>query len=1301
MVLSAWVVAIAALATVGLHIEDRLAPVSLAVDGTPSARAQELLEQRFGESVQVAVLLKGPEAEVDRQGPRLVRALRRAGDVQVLSPWEGTDELGTLRPRPDAALVVASFGRPKAEAATKVIPAARRIVRTTVSPPVRSHISGIAVIAEAIERASLDATHRAERIALPVLLVVLLLVFRSPIAALVPLMIGAATVLAGRGLLTLAALVTPINSLGVAIASMMGLALGVDYALLMVSRVRQERAAGADMASAVETAAGAAGRTILFAGGTLVLAMLTATVVASGSLLSSVAIGVVISGVLSVVLALSLMPALLGAMGESIERWQLPSLGRRARGAGVLGALIARPAVAVPLILVAMLAIAAPSTALSLGPPDVRQLPESDPTRQSFEAIEQAVSPGWTAPYVVVASARDGVIGEPRRLRAMARWQDRIARSRDVAAVIGPASLRRGERALRRAKDEYAAAPERLADARRGLDDLRAGLAEARAGVAQLRAGLVAGADGANRLGAGARRAQAGAAKLRRGLERASAGSRQLARGLDRGVAGADRLVRGNRRVAEGAEELARGIAELDAGLRTALAPVALIADQLRSWSGWLRSLREPTELAAAELELALDELDRMAAAGDQPLLPELRRAIEQAYAAITGALPPGATLPDLPPPISVGPGVPDSLPTDSVRGIAPILLAMQDELASTADRLAEVPDGLDRLTDGLDRLTAGASRLTRGARRTERGAIRLRAGLRRLSRGAHRLDRGIGDLHGGAARLERGLGDLAGGADALAGGLRSGHARGAKLERGLADGAGPLAEYAMVLRGYERGYRMLDSRAPGAIDSGYLILTALDGTVPAMRDQLSQIVNLDGGGQAARILVVPRAGPNTPSTDRLGRRLQEELPALELASNTEVEVGEGAQSLSDYAAATRSRLPWLMLALAIVATLTLVLVVRSLVLPPVAVALTLLTIGAALGGLELLFRLGILDGPRYLDAISAAGILAIMFVLAIDYLVFLLTRMREGWLATGDHEHAIRYGLRNTAGVITGAAAIMAAVFLAFASADVASLKQFGAGLTIAVLLDATVVRLVLLPAIMRGLGPRAWWMPRWLDERLPNIDHGDPAPVPEATEIDPVVAAEPAPASVAPSPPPTAPLSPTAELGSVAHAEHAEFLQLLREIDAAAATGDDEAVAGGARALRAAAEPHFRYEQRALFPQLVDALGAEHVESLYADQEDLAAALDRIEALAGNGGLDARGAEEVHRLVRAATASVANCDGLTVVVEGQGQAVAERVLAARERALSGAGRPDAAVAARRPRSTRAPGRARGRRRG
>jgi RND superfamily putative drug exporter len=292
------------------------------------------------------------------------------------------------------------------------------------------------------------------------------------------------------------------------------------------------------------------------------------------------------------------------------------------------------------------------------------------------------------------------------------------------------------------------------------------------------------------------------------------------------------------------------------------------------------------------------------------------------------------------------------------------------------------------------------------------------------------------------------------------------------------------------MLAAYQRVYRLLHSDAPDALDSGYLVLTALDGTDAPVREQVAQLVNVDGGGQAARMMVIASSPPGSPATAALSATLRRSLPSLAAATGTNVEIGQGAQYLLDYANANTARVPWLVLALALVATLTLVAVLRALPLALLAVGLNLATVAVALGVLQLLTQTHALGGPGYVDAASGAGILAIMFVLSIDYEVFLLTRMREHWVRAGDHEQAIRHGLRHTAGVITGSAAIMTAVFAAFAGASVIPLRQFGVGLTIAVVLDATVVRLVLLPAIMRLAGRRIWWLPGWLGRRLPAFE-------------------------------------------------------------------------------------------------------------------------------------------------------------------------------------------------------------------
>jgi RND superfamily putative drug exporter len=1247
LVLGGWLLAVVALALLGRGIAERLSPTSLLVPGTPSARAQAVLDREFGDSVPVTVLLEGPARAIDRQGPRLVGALRRERRVQVMSPWDtvGGDP-GTLRPRPGAALIVANFQRPEAVAMTEVVPVAKRIVRRSVRQPLEAHVGGVAAIATALQENALEATHKAELLVAPILVLVLLLVFRTPVAAAIPLLMGAATVLAGRGLLLLSTSLMPINALAVAIASMMGLALGVDYALLMVSRFRQERDGGAGLERAIAGATQAAGRTIVFAGATLALAMLTAAMVAPGDLLASVAAGVVVSTLLSVLLAISLMPALIRVLAGQLDRWRLPSLGRGGGLLGVASKLIARPWIAIPLIVLPMVAIAAPAGALSIGPPDPRQLPPSDPTRQGFEALRRAVGPGWAAPIVVVATAREGSISEPGRLEAISRWQDRVARDPGVEAVIGPASLAGTENELEKVRRAYRNAPGRLASAQRGIAALRSGLRDASNGVSALRDGLGAAAGGAATIAARTREAEAGAARLEAGLGRAGEGARRLSAGLDRALRGADRLVHGQRRLSAGAERLARGVRRLDDTLRGSLGQVWEVAARLRAWSAWIRSLRVPTEMAAERLEGAVRELEAMTVARDDPRYAELLAAIQEASALV--GLPAGVAPAEAG--VSLPPGVPSSL--------AAAIVDIEEQLARSVDSLASLPDRLEQLAAGVGRLRSGADRVAAGARDSERGGRELRAALRRLARGGHRLDRGLESARGGGARLAEGLGAIASGADRLSAELANGERGTGELADGLARPQGPLSRYATMLHGYGRAYRSLRRRSPGAIDSGFLMLTALDGTVPATREQIAQLVNVDGGGQSVRMLIVPAAGPSAPATGRLGDRLQEELPELALASRTSVEIGEGAQSLADYTDSTMARLPWLVAALSLVSILMLMMVLRSLLLPVVAVALNLLTIAAAFGALQLFFGLDLLVGPRYIDAISAAGVLTIMFVLSIDYEVFLLTRMREIWLRTGDHVRAVAEGLRHTAGVITGAAAIMSAVFLAFATADIASLQQFGAGLTFAVAIDATVIRVVLLPAIMRALGSRAWWFPDWLDRRLPRIDH------------------DVSPASVEPAEAPAAveeTASPVRELEAVASVEHRQLLDLLAELEDAGRRRDGAGVGSLARAARAAAEPHFRYEQRALFPQLLGVLGPDRVERLYADQDGAIEALLRIEALAGPGPIRESDAAEARRLTRAARASVASCDSVCEEVAGrQPPEVAERVLAARQRVLA-----------------------------
>ncbi|HEU4461972.1 MAG TPA: MMPL family transporter, partial [Solirubrobacterales bacterium] len=188
----------------------------------------------------------------------------------------------------------------------------------------------------------------------------------------------------------------------------------------------------------------------------------------------------------------------------------------------------------------------------------------------------------------------------------------------------------------------------------------------------------------------------------------------------------------------------------------------------------------------------------------------------------------------------------------------------------------------------------------------------------------------------------------------------------------------------------------------------------------------------------------------------------------------------------------TRERIPLVVVAITLATFLVLILILRSIPLAAIAVGLNLATVGVAFGILMLLTEVPDswpLGGRDYVDAVGTTMIFGVVFGLSIDYAVFLLVRMRERYDETADHAGSIAFGLEKTARVITGAAAIMMAVFIAFAGASVATVSQLGIGLTVAVILDATVVRIVLLPALMLLLGDRIWWLPKPLERVIPKF--------------------------------------------------------------------------------------------------------------------------------------------------------------------------------------------------------------------
>jgi RND superfamily putative drug exporter len=254
----------------------------------------------------------------------------------------------------------------------------------------------------------------------------------------------------------------------------------------------------------------------------------------------------------------------------------------------------------------------------------------------------------------------------------------------------------------------------------------------------------------------------------------------------------------------------------------------------------------------------------------------------------------------------------------------------------------------------------------------------------------------------------------------------------------------------------------------------------------------------------AVRWLVTPKGGPQDEATTQLVNRLRHDvLPAVEESAGVDVLVTGLVAARSDQTAYMAERLPIFFGAVLALSFLLLMVVFRSLLVPLKAVIMNLLSIGAAYGVIVALFQWGWLSDltgvqPGPIETWVPMMLFAIVFGLSMDYEVFLLSRVREEWHRTGDSRASVADGLAATAKVITAAAAIMVVVFGSFMLEFERTIKMMGTGLATAVLFDATIVRMLLVPASMELLGDRNWWLPRWLDRHLPNLDvegHTTPA--------------------------------------------------------------------------------------------------------------------------------------------------------------------------------------------------------------
>jgi RND superfamily putative drug exporter len=253
----------------------------------------------------------------------------------------------------------------------------------------------------------------------------------------------------------------------------------------------------------------------------------------------------------------------------------------------------------------------------------------------------------------------------------------------------------------------------------------------------------------------------------------------------------------------------------------------------------------------------------------------------------------------------------------------------------------------------------------------------------------------------------------------------------------------------------------------------------------------------IDSEAGVATLLAFPTTSPQDNKTlDTIQRLRSEVLPSVLDASPARAHIGGLTATSADIGERVTSRLPLFIAAVLGLSFLLLMMVFRSVLVPLKAALLNLLSIGAAYGVLVMVFQWGWgagligLESTAPIDPFIPMFMFAVLFGLSMDYEVFLLSRVREAYLATGDNDTSVIHGIARTARVITSAALIMIAVFGGFIFGNDPTIKMFGVGLATAIFVDASIVRMILVPATMKLMGDANWWLPNWLDRLLPAID-------------------------------------------------------------------------------------------------------------------------------------------------------------------------------------------------------------------
>lgn len=1049
--LSAVVVLAAVLTLIGSGISDRLSPTITIVSGTESSRAQHLADTKFGPSVLVPVLLEGPQKQLDTQGPTLVKKLAAQPDIRVLSAWDGGDTGKQLRPADDKAMIVASVAKTEQQMVDDGQGQVDEIVDSVVHGGVKAYVTGQPTLDLAVRDAAISSTREAVLLAIPLLFLALLLILRAPIAAFGLTLLGGMTALSAFGAVTLLANVVDVDAITLALGTMTGLGLGVGYGLLVYRGWREFTVDGHEApAEAAVDAVGSAGRGVLIGGTALVLALVVATILGPSEILISIGIAPVIGGILAMGGAVVAVPAAVTIWGERLQAFSFPAprfvVAGWHRLTGGESSVIrhAVPAGAAATLLLAVLAL--PVLHLDTGPPSVQQLNADDSARVAFERVGVVMGPGWATPYNILVASTGAPITNAATLKQLDAYQAKIAKDPAVASVIGPGAISATSGDLAVLPRKLRESTKLLKGGKKDLGKLQAGLGLAGSGAKQLKSGLGDAASGAEQLQSGSGQAQGGAGQLRGGLGQARAGAAKITAGLTVALDASRKLRDGSAAALAGSQKVAGGLGQAVTPVKEGAPVVRKMADDVAASSQAVQSATGATQETAAALDQAASQLAAIPGVKDDPNY-------QAAVASVNAA-------------------------KSSAGGATSTLAGASSQLQSAAGVADAFAGQVASLSSGLQQLYAGSTALEAGIGQLKDGNTALASGIDKLAGGGKELTTGVTSLRDGAAQLENGLGQLTTGAGTLSSGLSEGQGPTGQLVSGLGQLEAGVAKFRGDLPS-ATDLERLQRESPGLFNSGYFVLAALSGAQPADRNQATFAVNLEKGGSAGQIVVVSKDDSASAATQELGVRLRDGADAFAAKTDLQVAVGGPAGNLTDFNSEISSRIMPVVIGTAIATILLLILLLRAIPIPIVAVLWDLLAAAATFGVLTVLYGGDdpLLGGPGYIDPMTIIGLFAGVFGITMVHETALLERARERFVETGDAEGALRDGLDRTAVAATGVAVALIVAAVPFAFTSLATIRQFGIGLAVVNLLDALIVRPVLLPASAELLGRFGWW--------------------------------------------------------------------------------------------------------------------------------------------------------------------------------------------------------------------------------